>query len=41
VAARRIGQVTSDHPGLVVLRTPIGGQRILDLPQGELLPRIC
>jgi hydrogenase expression/formation protein HypE len=39
--ARRIGQVTSDHPGLVVLCTPIGGQRILDLPQGELLPRIC
>ena len=39
--ARRIGQVTDDHPGLVVLRTPIGGQRILDLPLGELLPRIC
>ena len=27
-----IGQVTAEHAGLVVLRTPIGGQRILDLP---------
>jgi hydrogenase expression/formation protein HypE len=39
--AARIGRVTSDHPGFVVLRTPIGGQRILELPFGEALPRIC
>jgi len=39
--ARRIGRVTADHPGLVVLRTPVGGERILDLPFGEALPRIC
>lgn len=39
--ATRIGNVTSDHPGFVVLRTPIGGQRILELPFGEALPRIC
>jgi hydrogenase expression/formation protein HypE len=39
--ACRIGRVTSDHPGFVTLRTPIGGQRILDLPFGESLPRIC
>lgn len=39
--AARIGRVTSDHPGFVVLRTPIGGRRILDLPFGESLPRIC
>jgi hydrogenase expression/formation protein HypE len=39
--AARIGRVTSDHAGFVVLRTPIGGQRILDLPFGESLPRIC
>jgi len=39
--ARRIGRVTADHPGFVTLRTPIGGQRILDLPFGESLPRIC
>jgi hydrogenase expression/formation protein HypE len=39
--AARIGRVTAEHPGLVVLRTPIGGERILDLPFGESLPRIC
>ncbi len=37
----RIGRVTDDHPGRVVLRTPIGGRRVLDLPLGEALPRIC
>jgi hydrogenase expression/formation protein HypE len=39
--AVRIGRVTDDHPGTVLLRTPIGGDRILDLPFGEALPRIC
>lgn len=39
--AARIGTVTADHPGIVRLRTPIGGDRILDLPFGESLPRIC
>jgi hydrogenase expression/formation protein HypE len=39
--AARIGTVTSSKPGLVVARTPIGGQRIVDLPYGEALPRIC
>jgi hydrogenase expression/formation protein HypE len=36
-----IGRVTKEHPGFVLLRTPIGGDRILDLPFGEALPRIC
>lgn len=36
-----VGQVTAAHPGLVVGRTAIGGQRVIDLPAGELLPRIC
>jgi hydrogenase expression/formation protein HypE len=39
--AARVGRVNADHPGRVVLRTPIGGRRILDLPFGEALPRIC
>ena len=39
--AARIGRVTDEHPGLVLLRTPIGGARVLDLPFGEVLPRIC
>jgi len=39
--ACRIGRVVAEHPGIVLLRTPIGGDRILDLPFGEALPRIC
>ncbi len=36
-----IGQVTSKHKGKVVLNTAWGTQRFIDLPTGELLPRIC
>lgn len=36
-----IGSVTADHPGMVVMRTSLGSRRIVDLPAGELLPRIC
>ena len=36
-----IGQVVSGHPGMVTARTSIGGTRIVDVPAGELLPRIC
>lgn len=39
--AALIGEVTDEHPGRVVVRTAIGGKRIIDLPTGELLPRIC
>ena len=39
--AARIGVVTAEHPGVVVVRTDIGGSRVLALPHGELLPRIC
>ncbi|HET6845361.1 MAG TPA: hydrogenase expression/formation protein HypE, partial [Anaerolineales bacterium] len=39
--AVRIGQVVSEHPGMVVARTSVGGKRVVDLPAGELLPRIC
>jgi hydrogenase expression/formation protein HypE len=39
--ARVIGRVTGDHPGMVRLKTEIGGTRILDLPFTEQLPRIC
>ena len=39
--AVRIGRVTSEHPGRVVLRTAVGGHRILELPMGAQLPRIC
>ncbi len=39
--AVRIGQVTAEHPGRAVMRTRIGGQRIVDMLSGEQLPRIC
>jgi hydrogenase accessory protein HypB len=39
--AQIIGEVVADHPGMVVMRTDIGGTRIVDLPLGEQLPRIC
>ena len=36
-----IGQVVADHPAWVIARTAIGASRVVDLPAGELLPRIC
>ncbi len=36
-----IGHCVADHKGMVLLKTEIGGTRILDLPFSEQLPRIC
>jgi hydrogenase expression/formation protein HypE len=36
-----IGRVTEEHPKMVVMRTRVGGSRVIDLHSGELLPRIC
>lgn len=36
-----IGEVNQNRRGKVILNTPWGSTRYLDLPQGELLPRIC
>lgn len=36
-----IGQCVTEHPGMVVARTALGGTRVVDLPIGEQLPRIC
>jgi hydrogenase expression/formation protein HypE len=36
-----IGRVVKEHPGMVISHTSIGGRRIVDVPAGELLPRIC
>jgi hydrogenase expression/formation protein HypE len=36
-----IGSVSKAAQGRVVLKTSIGGERIVDLPTGELVPRIC
>lgn len=36
-----IGQVVDGVPGRLISRTAIGGERILDVLEGEGLPRIC
>jgi hydrogenase expression/formation protein HypE len=36
-----IGEVVADHPGTVVMKTRIGGSRVVDMLSGEQLPRIC
>ncbi|MFR9755797.1 hydrogenase expression/formation protein HypE [Streptomyces sp. TR06-5] len=36
-----VGECVTDHPGMVVARTGLGGTRVVDLPVGEQLPRIC
>ncbi len=36
-----IGVVGDEEPGLLTIKTPIGGRRVLDVLQDEGLPRIC
>lgn len=36
-----IGRVTDEHPGMVLMKTRIGGTRVVDMLSGEQLPRIC
>lgn len=36
-----IGEVVETHVGKAILITEIGGTRIIDMPAGEQLPRIC
>ncbi|WP_406349449.1 hydrogenase expression/formation protein HypE [Streptomyces sp. NBC_00144] len=40
-SACRIGTCVPDHAGMVVARTGLGGSRVVGLPIGEQLPRIC
>jgi hydrogenase expression/formation protein HypE len=39
--ATKIGRVTDQHPGMTIIKTEVGGSRVLDLPFNEQLPRIC
>jgi hydrogenase expression/formation protein HypE len=39
--ACRIGTCVPERPGMVVARTALGGTRVINLPIGEQLPRIC
>lgn len=36
-----IGEVTADHQGFVLMKTRVGGTRVVDMLSGEQLPRIC
>ena len=36
-----IGEVTADHAGFVLMKTRIGGTRVVEMLSGEQLPRIC
>lgn len=36
-----VGRIVADHPGLVTLRTLVGGERVVAMLAGEQLPRIC
>jgi hydrogenase expression/formation protein HypE len=36
-----IGEAVADNPGLLTMVTPLGVERIIDMPLGEQLPRIC
>jgi hydrogenase expression/formation protein HypE len=39
--AADIGEVVAEHPGVVTMRTRVGGSRVVDMMSGEQLPRIC
>lgn len=39
--SRVLGEVVPEHVGSVVMRTSIGGSRVVDTLSGEQLPRIC
>jgi hydrogenase expression/formation protein HypE len=36
-----IGEVVNEHPGLIMMKTRVGGTRVVDMLSGEQLPRIC
>ena len=40
-SAAIVGRVVQDHPGIVVGKTPYGTQRVVVMPTGDSLPRIC
>ncbi len=40
-AAEIIGKVREERKGMVLMRTVVGGTRILRKPMGEPIPRVC
>ena len=41
IESKVIGEIVSDHPKMLVGKTKVGGKRIINMLQGEQLPRIC
>ena len=41
LVAVALGHVVAAHPQLVVMRTALGGTRVIPFPRGEEVPRIC
>jgi hydrogenase expression/formation protein HypE len=39
--AEIIGEILEEKERVVILKTSVGGKRILDMPSGLQLPRIC
>jgi hydrogenase expression/formation protein HypE len=39
--AVRLGRIVAEHPRIVAMKTTIGGTRVIPMPIGEQLPRIC
>jgi len=35
------GEVKAEHPGYVLLKTKVGGTRVIEKPIGEPIPRVC
>lgn len=40
-SASIIGEIVEDHTGKVILKSKIGGRRVVNMLPGEQLPRIC
>jgi hydrogenase expression/formation protein HypE len=36
-----IGEILNSHPGQVIMKSEMGGKRVVNMPVGEHLPRIC
>jgi hydrogenase expression/formation protein HypE len=36
-----IGEIVAEHSGMVVLKSLVGGERVVTMLAGEQLPRIC
>lgn len=39
--SRMIGEIVEQHAGMVLMKTSVGGTRVVDVLFGEQLPRIC